>query len=111
MRRIRALLQLGFNFLREVVVSGWVTTRIILARPRDLRPGYVRFAYGDLPEGAASLLAALVTLTPGTTVIDIDPEHGEFLMHLLDLGQAEATLAGMRRDFLVPIRILVGVEA
>ena len=110
MRRVLALLRLGFNFLREVVVSGWVTTRIILAGPRGLRPGYVRFAYGDLPPGAASLLAALVTLTPGTTVVDIDPQRREFLMHLLDLDQAEATLAGIRRDFLMPIRALAGGE-
>jgi multisubunit Na+/H+ antiporter MnhE subunit len=110
MRRLLALAMLGINFLKEVVVSGWVTARIILAGPRGLRPGFVRLAYGDLPEGAASLLAALVTLTPGTTVVDIDPERREFLMHLLDLDQAEATLAAIRRDFLAPIRALVGVE-
>ncbi len=110
MRRLFALVMLGVNFLKEVVVSGWATTRIILAGPRGLRPGFVRFAYGDLPEGGASLLAALVTLTPGTTVVDIDLERREFLIHLLDLDQAEATLAGIRRDFLVPIRALVGVK-
>jgi multisubunit Na+/H+ antiporter MnhE subunit len=111
MSRVLALFRLGFNFLREVVASGWVTTRIILAGPRGLRPGYVRFVYGDLPAEAASLLAALVTLTPGTTVVDIDADRGEFLMHLLDLDQAEATLAGIRRDFLVPIRVLLGAAA
>lgn len=110
MRRLLAFVQLGVNFLREAVVSGWVTTRIILAGPRGLRPGFVRFAYGDLPEGPASLLAALVTLTPGTTVVDIDPERREFLLHLLDLDQAEATLSGIRRYFLKPIHTLYGVE-
>lgn len=110
MRRLLAVAQLGFNFLKEVVISGWVTTRIILAGTRGLQPGFVRFDYGELPDGAASLLAALVTLTPGTTTVDIDLERREFHMHLLDLERAEATLAGIRRDFLGPIRTLFGVE-
>lgn len=110
MKRFLALSRLGVGFLREVVASGWATTRIILADPGALRPGLVRFAYGDLSEGAASLLAAVVTLTPGTTVIDIDPERREFLMHLLDLDQAEATLGGIRRDFMVPLQVLLGAE-
>ncbi len=110
MKRLLALLRLGVNFLKEVVVSGWFTARIILAGPRRLQPGFVRFAYGDLPEGAASLLAALVTLTPGTTAVGIDPERREFQLHCLDLDRAEATLAGIRRDFLDPIRTLFGVE-
>jgi multisubunit Na+/H+ antiporter MnhE subunit len=111
MRRLLALVMLGVNFLKEVVVSGWVTARIILAGPRRLRPGFVRFVYGDLPEGAASLLAALVTLTPGATAVGIDPERRELQLHLLDLDQAEATLAGIRRAFLGPIRTLFGVES
>ena len=50
------------------------------------------------PTGAA-LLGCLVTLTPGTTVIDIDMARHEMLLHLLDLSQAEATVASIRKEF------------
>ena len=110
MNRLFALFVLITNFLKDVVVSGWTTAFIILFRVRSLRPGLVRMSYGDLPPGAANFLSALITLTPGTTTVDIDHEHGEFMLHLLDLEQADATLGSIEREFIAPIRILLGVK-
>lgn len=108
MTRVIASIVLLLNFIKEVAVSGWVTTGIILGGHRNLHPGLVRMPYGDLDEQAASLLAALITLTPGTTAIDIDLRRREFLLHLLDAQNSEATLTAIRRNFLVPIRTLFG---
>lgn len=108
MNRLFAAGLLGFNFLKDAAASAWTTTVIILFCTRTLRSGFVRLRYGALPDTAANFLGALVTLTPGTTTVDIDLERGELLLHLLDLEQAEATLASIRRDFLGPLRILSG---
>lgn len=108
MSRTTALLRLTWCFLRDVVVSGWTTARIILAGSRELRPGFVRLPYGELTDTGANLLGALISLTPGTTTVDLDPERREFLLHLLDTGQAEATLAAIERDFRRPIAVLFG---
>jgi len=103
-----ALVLLAVRFLRDVVVSGWVTARIILQDPARLQPGFVRMPYGDLDETGAALLAALVTLTPGTTAVDLDPERREILLHLLDVRRSETVLEGIRRDFERPLRALFG---
>ena len=108
---VLALGRLGFNFVKDLFVSGWVTARIILRRGPLPQPGFVRLTYGELPAGAASFLGALVSLTPGTTTVDIDLERGELLLHLLDAEQADTTLAAIRSDFLHPIRTLFGVRA
>ncbi|MEJ2566452.1 MAG: Na+/H+ antiporter subunit E [Anaerolineales bacterium] len=108
MTRVIAGIVLLMNFIKELVVSGWVTAGIILGGQRNLHPGLVRMPYGDLDEHAASLLAALITLTPGTTTIDIDLQRREFLLHLLDAQHSEATLTVIRRNFLVPVRSLFG---
>jgi len=50
----------------------------------------------------------LVTLTPGTTSLDIDTERHEILLHLLDSRQTKATLAAIERDFVRPLRALFG---
>lgn len=110
MNRLRAALQLVVRFPVEVVVSGWGTARIILFGSRQLHPGWARLSYGELPDSAAALLGTLITLTPGATVVDIDPERREMLLHLLDHRQTEATLATIRRDFLVPVRVLFGAR-
>ena len=108
MNKILALILLIFNLLKDLVSSGLTTARLILRPGPPPRSGYARLSFGDLPTTAANLLGALITLTPGTTTLDIDLDRGEFLLHLLDLADAEATLAAIRRDFLTPIRTLYG---
>ncbi len=108
MKRLSALIQLVFNFMKEVAVSGGITAMIILRGGKALQPGFVRMPYGDLGGTAATFLGALVSLTPGTTTVDIDPERREMLLHLLDVTRAEQTLASIRRDFLLPVRTLSG---
>lgn len=108
MNRSSALIRLVFNCMKEAVVSGGITAMIILRGGKALQPGLVRMSYGDLGETAANFLAALVSLTPGTTTVDIDPERRELLLHLLDVTRAEQTLASIRRDFVLPVRTLFG---
>ena len=110
MRRVVAAFVLLVNFLKELLVSGWITAVIILRGGAMPRPGFVRIAHGELEGVAVNLLAALMTLTPGTTTVDIDLERREFLLHLLDADAAEATLAAIERDFLAPARILFGAK-
>ncbi|MFZ0107199.1 MAG: Na+/H+ antiporter subunit E [Thiobacillus sp.] len=108
MNRLSALIWLVFNFVKEAIVSGGITALLILRGGKDLQPGFVRLSYGDLGETAADLLGALVSLTPGTTTVDIDPERRELLLHLLDVTREEQTLGAIRRDFLQPVRTLFG---
>jgi multisubunit Na+/H+ antiporter MnhE subunit len=108
MRKLKALLLLILNLFKDLVSSGWTTAGLILCPGEPPRSGFTRLSYGALPAPAANLLGALITLTPGTTTLDIDLERGEMLLHLLDLEGAEATLAAIRRDFLAPIRTLYG---
>ena len=108
MNRLSALIRLAFNFMKEAFVSGGITALIILRGGTRLQPGFVRMSYGDLGETAADFLGALVSLTPGTTTVDIDLERRELLLHVLDVTRAEQTLASIRRDFLLPIRTLFG---
>jgi multisubunit Na+/H+ antiporter MnhE subunit len=111
MNKLLAIGLLFVNLLKEVIVSGWVTASIILRSGKAVQPGFVRMFYGDLNDTAANLLGALITLTPGTTTVDIDLERKEFLLHLLDQNCAEATLASINREFLLPIRTLFGGTA
>jgi multisubunit Na+/H+ antiporter MnhE subunit len=102
---------LFLNFLKDVLASGWTTAVIILRGGKTVRSGFTRMSYGDLGDTAANLLGALITITPGTTTVDIDLERREFLLHLLDVERAEITRASIERDFLRPIRTLFGDAA
>ena len=108
MTRLTALLLLVWNFLRSLVLAAWTTSVTIVTAPGAPRRQFARLAYGDLDETAAVWLAALVTLTPGTSTIDIDPERRELVLHVLDTGDIEAILDALRRDFVRPLTTLFG---
>ncbi len=107
MKKPLMLVLLIFNFAKGALLSGLDTARLILRR-NPPAGGLTRMAYGELDPTAASILGAMVTLTPGTTVMEIDLEQGEFVLHLLDPSRRETTLATIRRDFIGPLAGLTG---
>jgi multicomponent K+:H+ antiporter subunit E/multicomponent Na+:H+ antiporter subunit E len=52
----------------------------------------------------------MITLTPGTTTIDIDLERREMLLHVLDASDLDGMLAAIRRDFERYLVVLFGRE-
>jgi multicomponent Na+:H+ antiporter subunit D len=87
MNRLFAAIVLLLRFLRAVVVSGLQTVRVILSAPRPATAAagaYLRVRFAPM-SGRRGLLGCMVSLTPGTTtVIDIDMERRELLLHVLD---------------------------
>lgn len=107
MNRWRAAASLLVRFPLEVVLSGWATAWLILRGGPARQAGLVRLPYAEgLSETGAVVLGLLITLTPGTTTVDLDPVRRELLLHILDLAQAEATLAAIRHHFEPPVRAL-----
>ncbi|MEO5343750.1 MAG: Na+/H+ antiporter subunit E [Gammaproteobacteria bacterium SHHR-1] len=111
MNQTMALSHLLFNLIRGALRSGLQAAAIILLRPKRVQPGFVWLDYGDLEPGPASLLAALVTLTPGSTALEIDPQQRRIRLHLLDIEQAEATRAEIQREVIQPLQRLIGGAA
>ena len=111
MNRLNAIAVLAWRFVSAMLVSAWTTSRTILIQSDAPDRGYARFAYGDLNEAGVMMLAALVTLTPGTSTIDIDTERQELLLHVLDTRDIESVLEELRRDFLLPIRTVFGAAS
>jgi len=111
MNRLPVLLLLLWRFASTMLISAWATSRIILVSSDAPRRGFARFAYDDLDEAGVVLLAALVTLTPGSSTVDIDLKRRELLLHVLDSDDIETTLSAIRRDFLLPLRSLFGARS
>lgn len=85
-------------FLWHCMLSGLTTAAIIIRRNRP-QAGLVRITFLPMSEAGAALLGAMVTLTPGTTVIDVDMERREMLLHLLDQKASGASITTIHEDF------------
>jgi|GEM_PF-355894 len=111
MRRVLAAGSLSLLFLRAVVVSGVQTLRVILRNSiggHEPPAGLIRMRFAPMNEQGATLLGCMITLTPGTTTVDIDMKRREMLLHLLDASQAEQAVKGIRRDFEPSLIVLFG---
>ncbi len=103
--------KLVFNFIKGAVLSGWDTARVIMQNPSAVHSGLTRISYGELGPKTASLLGALISLTPGTTTVAVDLQRRELLLHLLDMERREATIAVIHHDFVTPLLELRGGQA
>jgi multisubunit Na+/H+ antiporter MnhE subunit len=110
MRRAVIAVALAATFLWQVVNAGVATAWLILRPGKRPQPALVRMRFAGLNETGAALLGCMITLTPGTTAIDIDMERGEMLLHLLDGSDPDAALASVHADFERPLRALCPAE-
>ena len=111
MNKLPVLMLLLWRFASTMLISAWATSHVVLFSSDAPRRGFARFAYDDLDEAGVVLLAALVTLTPGSSTVDIDQKRRELLLHVLDSDDIETTLSAIRRDFLLPLRSLFGARS
>jgi multicomponent K+:H+ antiporter subunit E/multicomponent Na+:H+ antiporter subunit E len=108
MPRVLAFTVLVARYVVAAAVSGAATLRLIVRRGPLPPSGFVKLRIGPHTERGAAWLGALVSLTPGTTTISVDPEAREMVLHLLDASEPEAVAASIRRDFELPLLALAG---
>lgn len=81
-------------FVKEIVASNLLVAREVLSpRPRR-RPGVVAVPLDAKTDAEITLLANVVTLTPGTLSLDVSPDRSTLYVHTMFLDSPEA----LRRD-------------
>lgn len=111
MNRLKVLWLLIWRFLFTVLLSAWATSKIILTDSATPNRGVAKFEYGDLSKSGVVVLSMFVSLTPGTSVLEIDTEQCVLVLHLLDNTELESTMQTLQTDFLLPIRYLFGEQS
>ncbi len=96
--KLIAALVLVLRFAWSVFVSGMQTMSVILRWRSRPQPGFMRYRFAPMSAHGAALLGSLITLTPGSTTIDVDLERRELLLHLLDASDPRATARSIRAD-------------
>jgi multicomponent Na+:H+ antiporter subunit E len=65
----------------------------------SIRPGIIAYRTDLRTDFAKSWLANMITLTPGTLTLFVSDDHSTLYIHTLDIDDAEAVSAGIRRAF------------
>ena len=108
MKKLGALTLLLWRFASAMLTSAWTTSVTIVTASDAPHRNFASFSYGELREPGALLLGAMVSLTPGTSLVNVDTERRELVLHILDTQDLDATLATIRHQFLEPIHVVFG---
>lgn len=105
-------LELGLRFagwfVLEVCRASLDVARRVLARQVAISPAVVPVELARADDRVATLVAALVTLTPGTLALAYRPESRTLFIHALDADSAAQVQEGVRR---IEARLLTWLEA
>lgn len=88
-----AVLRLTLVVLRDIVVSNVTVARLVLSPSARPQPAWVPVALDIRHPSAITLLATIITTTPGTVSCVVDEAGHRILVHALDGSAGAAAIA------------------
>jgi multicomponent Na+:H+ antiporter subunit E len=97
-RRLVAGAAFVLLFLREFLLACGQLVAHILFRPAgDLRPEFIIYDVKGMTQVEILLLSHCISLTPGTTTVDVSHDFSRLYLHVLDCADPAAVRAGIDR--------------
>jgi multicomponent Na+:H+ antiporter subunit E len=97
--RIIAAGKLFFLFLRELLLANVQVIRDILRPKLDIKPGIFALPTDLKSDWEITLLSLLITLTPGTLVMDISDDNKILYIHAINMPDADQAISDIKNSF------------
>lgn len=98
-RRGTKLVSLAALFVYELVMSAWRVAVLVLSPRMDLKPGIFAYPLKADRDFEITLLANLITLTPGTLSVDVSEDRKYLYVHAIDCSDPDALRRDIERGF------------
>jgi multicomponent K+:H+ antiporter subunit E len=107
-RRPLALLRFVLRVLWDIVVSNLTVARIVLSPRSRPVPAWVAVPLDTRHPTAVTLLASIITMTPGTVSCVVDDAEHVIHVHALDCSDAAAMVAQIKQRYERPLMEILG---
>jgi multisubunit Na+/H+ antiporter MnhE subunit len=102
--RLFAFIVFIFAFTRELLSSNVAVARTVLFQPVSaLSPGFISYRLDGLSDFEIVVLTHCITLTPGTTSVEVSPDHTELVVHALDARDPQDVCASIKAKLEAPM--------
>ena len=95
---------LTVRVLLDIVVANWAVARRVLGPLSRLESAFVDVPLDLRDPFVATILASIVSLTPGTVSVDVDRERWVLRLHALDVPDPDALIENIKRRYEAPMR-------
>jgi multicomponent K+:H+ antiporter subunit E len=103
-RRPGLALRLTGRVLWDIVVANLRVARLVLGPREAIRPRFVRVPLDVQGEVAVTVLASVISLTPGTVSADLDMERHYLLVHALSEDDPAELIRQIKSRYEAPIK-------
>lgn len=110
-RRRRSWLKRGWGlarfvacFSKELVLANIAVAKTVLFQHReDFAPDFLTYDLRGLTDFEIVVLTHCITLTPGTTSVEVSDDHHDLLVHALDARDPEAVRVSIKKGLEAPL--------
>ncbi len=88
--KILPLAKLAGFFLWDLTAASLRVAHDVVTPKHRMRPGVIAFPLEAKTDVEITLLAGLISLTPGTLVLDVSPDRGRLYIHVMYLDDPDA---------------------
>jgi multicomponent K+:H+ antiporter subunit E len=103
-RRPGLALRFAGRVLGDILVANFRVARLVLGPRAAIRPKFVRVPLDVHGELAVTVLASVVSLTPGTVSADLDADRSHLLVHALSEEDPADLIREIKSRYEGPIR-------
>lgn len=97
-------LKFTFMVLGDIILANWVVARLILGRPKNLKPAFMKVPLDLTQDFSITVLASTISLTPGTVSADLSPDSRYLLVHTLHTEDPAETVATIKQRYEAPLK-------
>ncbi|MFT4412985.1 Na+/H+ antiporter subunit E [Fredinandcohnia humi] len=96
---VSAVIKLLGIFIRELILSNYAIFKVIIKPKLDISPGIFALPTELKKDWEIATLANLITLTPGTLVVDISDDKKLLYVHAMDLKDVDEAISSIKNTF------------
>ena len=85
LKTVIAVVKLGFIFIKELILSSVLVIKQILEPKMSIKPGVLVYDTVLESDVEVTLISLLITLTPGSVVIEVSDDNKKLLLHIMDM--------------------------
>jgi multicomponent Na+:H+ antiporter subunit E len=105
-RKTRLGVTLALVFIKELIKANIAVLRVVISQRPYVRSGVIAVPTELTSDLALTMLANMITLTPGTLTLDISADRRYLFVHTLNLDDPEDVKREIRMAFEVYLREL-----
>ncbi|MDK8262801.1 multicomponent K+:H+ antiporter subunit E [Pseudomonas sp. SORGH_AS199] len=104
LRRPLLLLRYMLMVLYDIIVANLHVARLVLGRTEALKPAFIEVPIDIEDEFLLTLLACVVSLTPGTVSSGLSGDRKTLLLHGLDVADKDEVIRQVKTRYEAPLK-------